>query len=158
MKKFFFPLVTLVLLALAPCVSAADKLTIRKLVFVEDIQGLGNYTPRGNAGFTLDDTCTVYIEAEGFAMSLTPGAQDEYNMDLAVDVAIKLPESRRTLFSQSDVTALTNKVRSELPVYLAFSFTFNGFMPGNYILEVGLRDNIGGQIMSQDLIIQVTEP
>ena len=163
MKKNFPLFVALVLLTFAlwavSAASAADTLTIRKLAFAEDIQGLGNYTPRDSARFTLDDVCMIYVETGGFAMPLTPDTEDEYNVDLAVDVAIKLPQTGRLIVFQPDMATLATKVRSELPAYfLGFSFSFEGWTPGNFLLEVGLRDNIGAQIVSQDMAFQLVEP
>jgi hypothetical protein len=121
--------------------------------------GLGQYTPKSGTRFTLDDTCSIYVEALGFAMPLTPDTQDEYNVDLAVDVKVKLPQSGRKLTFQPDMAKLMTKIRSKLPTQaLGFSFTFDGWRPGNYVLEVGLRDNLGGQTVSQDLALQLVEP
>ena len=160
MKKIFFPLIALIFFVVTPwSVSAADKLAIRKLTFTKDIKGLGSYTPWGSTRFTLDDICTVYVEAEGFAIPLTPKTEDEYNIDIAVDVAVKLPQTKRVLTFQPNMDALTGIIRSELSAYfLSFSFAFEGWTPGNYLLEIGVRDNLGGQVVSQDLAFQLVEP
>ncbi|MDR1622414.1 MAG: hypothetical protein LBS00_08580 [Synergistaceae bacterium] len=160
MKKNLFLFVTF---AFWVCVESralgAENLAIQKLVFVDEMMGLGQYTPRSGNRFTLDDTCSIYVEAGGFAMPLTPNTQDEYNLDLAVDVKVKLPQSGRKLTFQSDMAKLVTQIRSKLPTQaLGFSFAFEGWTPGNYVLEVGLRDNFGGRTVSQDLALQLAEP
>jgi hypothetical protein len=137
----------------------AEKLTIQRLVFSDEIQGLGQYTPRPNARFTLDDVCTVYVEVAGFAMPLRPDTQDQYDVNLAVDLALRLPQSKRIAASGSDLATVASTVRSPWSAYfLPFSFSVNSLTPGNFVLEVGVRDNISGQIVSQDLTLQVVEP
>ncbi|MDR2180695.1 MAG: hypothetical protein LBP21_10335 [Synergistaceae bacterium] len=160
MKKNLFLLVVFALwVGGAPHVFAAEKLSIQKLVFADEMLGLGQYTPKDGTRFTLDDTCSVYVEAVGFAMPLSPKTQDEYNVDLAVDVKVKLPQSGRRLTFQPDMAKLVTKIRSHLTAQaLGFSFSFEGWTPGNYILEVGLRDNLGGQTVSQDIPLQLVEP
>lgn len=160
MKKNLFLFVVFALWARGvPSVFAAENLSIQKLVFVDEIAGLGQYTPKNGARFTLDDTCSIYVEAAGFAMPLSPNTQDEYNVDLAVDVKVKLPQSGRKLTFQPDMAKLAAKIRSKLPAhFLGFSFTFAGWTPGNYALEVGLRDNLGGRTVSQDIVLQLVEP
>jgi hypothetical protein len=157
----FLPLMALVLSLLlwgGSVAHAAEGLTIRRATFANEIIGLSQYTPRAGGSFTLDDTCMVYVEASGFAMPLTPDTEDEYNISLAADLAVKLPRGRRLLF-QPNIALQEGKVRSLLPLYfLSFAFSFEGWTPGNYILEVGLRDNFSGQVVSQDLTLQVVEP
>jgi hypothetical protein len=144
-------------LAVTPA-SAADSLAIQKLLFADDIAGLGQYTPHP-ARFTLDDDCWVYVEMTGFAMPLTPDTQDEYSLDLTLDVLVKLPQSGRKVAFQPGMAKLATKVRSKLPAqFLSFGFSFDGWTPGNYALEVGLHDSLGGQTVSQDLILQLVEP
>ncbi|MDR1875084.1 MAG: hypothetical protein LBQ90_08765 [Synergistaceae bacterium] len=163
MKKYLFlPAALLVLFAFVFTTSpafAAESLSIQKLLFADEIMGLGQYTPRSGARFTLDDECWVYIEVANFAMPLTPNTQDEYNIDLAVDVRIKLPQSGRQLTAQPDITKLTTRMRTKLPTqFLSFGFSFEGWTPGNYALEIRVRDNLGGQAAVQDLLLQVAEP
>jgi hypothetical protein len=160
MKKNLFLFIIFALWACSvPHAFAAENLSIQKLVFADEMTGLGRYTPRSGTRFTLDDTCSVYIEAGGFAMPLSPNTQDEYNVDLAVDVKVKLPQSGRRLTFQPDMAKLVTTIRSKLPTQaLGFSFSFDGWTPGNYALEVGVRDNFGGQTVSQDLVLQLVEP
>jgi hypothetical protein len=160
MKKNLFLFVVFTLWACGvPSAFAAENLSIQKLAFVDEMTGLGQYTPRNGTRFTLDDTCSIYIEAGGFAMPLSPNTQDEYNVDLAVDVKVKLPQSGRRLTFQPDMAKLVTKIRSKLTAQaLGFTFAFDGWTPGNYALEVGLRDNFGGQTVSQDLVLQLVEP
>lgn len=138
---------------------AADKLLIRKLVFADDIGGMGQFVPRSTSRFTLDDQCMVYIEFEGFAIPLTPGTQDQFNVNLAVDAKVKLPQSGRKIAFQSDIATFQTTLQSKLDAhYLGFGFSFKDWTPGNYVLEVGIRDVLGGHTVSQDLPFQVVEP
>jgi hypothetical protein len=158
-KNLFLVLIFTLWACGVPHVFAAENLSIQKLVFVDEMVGLGRYTPRNSTRFTLDDTCSIYVEAGGFAMPLVPNTQDEYNVDLAVDVKVKLPQSGRRLTFQPDIAKLVTTIRSKLPTQaIGFTFNFDGWTPGNYALEVGLRDNFGGQTVSQDLVLQLVEP
>jgi hypothetical protein len=155
--SFFALLASIVVPSLA---LGAENLSIVKILFADDIAGLGQYTPRPDTRFTLDDVCTVYVEAAGFAMPLaTPNTEDSYNVDLALDVQVRLPQSRRKIAYQPDMARLTTQVRSKLPAQMmGFSFTFDGWSPGTYVMEVGLRDLLGGQTVSRDLTLQLAEP
>jgi hypothetical protein len=161
MKKFLFLalIVFFVSIPAGTSASAAESLTVRKLLFADEIMGLGQYTPRPNTRFTLDDNCWVYVEVTNFAMPLTPDTEDEYNIDLAADVKVKLPQSGRQLALQPDMAKLTTKMRTALPTqFLSFGFSFSGWTPGNYALEVVVRDNFSGQVAAQDLLLQLVEP
>jgi hypothetical protein len=92
-------------------------------------------------------------------MPPTPGAEDSYDVNLAVDVLIKLPQSGRKIAAQSDMATLTTPMRSKLSAQaIPLAFTFDGWSPGNYVMEVGLRDILGGQTVSRDLTLQLVEP
>ncbi|MDR2529587.1 MAG: hypothetical protein LBD04_11340 [Synergistaceae bacterium] len=158
MKKKLPSFVFMALVLYVAAAFAAEGLSFQKLAFADGISGLGQYTPHPGARFTLLDTCSVYIEAAGFANPRLPGGEDEYGVDLAVDVAIRSPSGRR-LFFEPGVDGLMTKTRSKLPMhFFAFSFPFEGWDPGTYVLEVGLRDNLSRQTVSRDLTFQVEKP
>ncbi|MDR2136822.1 MAG: hypothetical protein LBO68_00915 [Synergistaceae bacterium] len=138
----------------------AESLSISKILFADEIVGLGQYTPRSDTRFTLDDICAVYVEVAGFAMPLTPNTEDSYNVDLALDVQIRLPKSGRSVAFQPEMARLTTQIRSKLSAQMmGFSFTFDGWSPGTYLMEVGLRDILGGgKTVSRDLTLQLVEP
>ena len=159
-KNLFLRAILVVLLAFgASAASAAESLVIQRLLFADEIAGLGQYTPHPGMRFTLDDSCRVYVEVSGFAMPLTLNTQDEYNVNLAADVKVKLPQSGRRIAFQPDMATMNTKVRTKLPShFLAFGFNFEGWTPGTYVMEVGIRDNIAGQTVSQDLTFELVEP
>lgn len=157
MKKFFLAVAVFSLLLAGA--AYADGLVVQKVLFADHIAGLGRYTPRADNFFLLGDPCEVYIETSGFATPLTLNTQDEYNVSLAVDVKVKLPQSGRRIAEQADLATLDTKLRSKLDShYFAIGFDFAEWTPGNYVLEVGVRDNIGGQTISQDLPFTLAEP
>ena len=159
-KKLSLSMLPLVFVTLIFCAAAASAagLSFQKLAFTDGVTGLGQYTPRSGTRFTLIETCSVYIEAAGFATPQIPGAEDEYGVELAVDVAIRSSNGRR-LFFEPGVDGLATRTRSKLPMhFFAFSFPFEEWDPGTYVLEVGLRDNLGGQTVSRDLTFQVEKP
>ena len=54
---------------------------------------------------------------------------------------------------------LDTKLRSKLSShFFTLGFKFDGWSPGSYVLEVGVRDNLGGQTVSQDLPFTLVEP
>ncbi len=157
MKKIFSIVTVFSLLAVG--IAYADGLTIQKALFADQVVGLGQYTPHAGNRFTLDDTCRVYVEVAGFATPLTLNTQDEYNVNMGVDVRIKLPQSGRRIAFQPDMAKLDTKLRSKLAAhFFAFAFNFDGWSPGSYVLEVGVRDNLGGQTVSQDIPFVLAEP
>jgi hypothetical protein len=128
-------------------------------VFADEVIGLGQYTPRPKARFTTDDTCRVYLETSGFAMPPVRNQQGEYSVSLTVDIAVKLPQSGRKLVFQPDMATLATTARSKLSsYYMEFAFNFEGWTPRSYALEVGLRDNLGGKTVSQDILLELDEP
>jgi hypothetical protein len=163
MKRNLFLFVFAVLLSAFGASSAsaapAEKLSIQRLVFADEVVGLGQYTPRPTPRFTTEEACLVYVETAGFAMPLKPKTEDEYSVNLAVDLALKLPQSGRKLALVPDVTTLVTTARSHWAAYyLAFTLDLAQVPPSSYVLEVGVRDNIGGQVISRDLALQVAEP
>ena len=134
----------------------ASSLSIQRLVFVEEIMGLAQYKPHpGGSSFTQDEKCTVYVEVGGFSMPLVEDSQDEYGFSLAVDAAIKAPDGEVLAF-QSGIDEQEGVAYSQLPLhYLAFSFNLEGWTKGDYVLEVGVRDNLSDRIVSGDLPLSV---
>ena len=158
-KKVILSVMLVALLAFSGFAFAAESVSIQKLLFADPIAGLGQYTPRPDTRFTLDDQCKVYLEVSGFATPLTLNTQDEYNVNMGVDVKIKLPQSGRKVAFQSDIAKLEAKLRSKLTThFFTFGFTFDGWAPGAYVMEVGVRDQLAGKTVSQDLTFQLVEP
>ena len=141
--------------AFAAAAAPASSLSIQKLVFVEGVTGLGQYKPRGGSSFTRDDTCMVYVEVAGFSMPLVEDSEDEYGFSLAVDAAVKSPEGDVLAF-QSDIDSQEGVAYTQLQLhYLAFSFILSEWTEGDYVLEIGARDNLSDRIVSGDLHLSV---
>lgn len=158
-KKVILSSMLVVLSVFAGFAFAAESVSIQKLLFADSIEGLGQYTPRPDTRFTLDDQCKVYLEVSGFATPLTLNTQDEFNINMGVDIKIKLPQSGRKVAFQSDIAKLETKLRSKLTAhFFTFGFTFDGWAPGTYVMEVGVRDQLAGKTVSQDLTFQLVEP
>ena len=157
---------SLFLLALccAPAVFAAapeSALDITKLLFVSDVAGLSQYTPKPEARFAIGDVCAIYVETTGFAMEpVQPGSEDEFNIDLALDLEITMPQRRRTIASEKDFDSLKTTVRSKLPAtFMAFSFIFDEDRnPGEYVITLTLRDNLSEQSVTRQMTYQLEKP
>ncbi|MDR1732050.1 MAG: hypothetical protein LBR61_08150 [Synergistaceae bacterium] len=160
-KNFFLCAILTVLfvsISFAPAL-AAEKLAIQKLLLADDIKGFAQYTPHAGSRYTLEDECWIYLEATGCATPAVSDAKDEYSLNLAADILVKRPQSGQKLAFQPDIATLVTTLRSKSPTqFLAIGFGLKGWTPGNYSLEIGLRDNLSGQTVSQDLALQVAKP
>ena len=158
--KFYAGLFFLVICAfsVSPAFAAQAPLAIQRLVFANEILDMGQFTPRPEARFNMDDICYVYLEMSGFAMPPVQGGQDEYSIDLSVDVALKLSQGGRVLVFEPDMATLATVASSQLSSYfMAFAFNFEGWTPREYVLEVGLRDNLSGRTVSRDITLELME-
>jgi hypothetical protein len=132
-----------------------------RLLFVDGVSGLSQYTPKQGVRYAIGDICTIYIETTGFTLKpVNPNSDEEFEFDLAVDLAIRMPQRRRAIVSEKDFNTLKTTVRSKLPAtFLAFGFAFDEeWEPGSYILELTLRDNLSEQSVTQEMTFQVEEP
>ena len=161
---FFFVLFSLTVLYHAGAAFAAapaDNLNIARLLFVNDVAGLSQFTPKQGTRFAIGDICRIYLEATGFAMNPTnPDTEDEFELDLAVDLTIIMPQGERTVASAPDFHTLQTTFRSrQSTTFLALNFMFDeNWAPGEYIIELTLRDNLSGQSVTQEMIYQLEEP
>jgi hypothetical protein len=138
-----------------------DALNITKLLFVDSVSGLSQYIPKQGSRFAIGDTCTIYVETTGFTLQpVTEDSEDEFNLDLAVDLTIKMSQRRRVIASEEDFNTLKTTVRSRLPAtFLAFSFVFDeDWNGGDYIIELTLRDNLSEQSVTQEMTYLLEEP
>ena len=163
MKKLL-PFAAFVFCALTVCASTAfaadpDSLSIQKLVFVDDVKGLAQYTPRpGGPNFGQGDRCAAYVEVAGFSMPLVEGSQEEYSFNLVLDIAVKTPDGE-VIVSQADVDSREGTAYSQIPRhFLWFYFTLEGWPEGDYVLEVGVRDILSGEAVSGELSLSVGPP
>ena len=139
----------------------ADALNMTRLLFVDDVAGLSQYTPKQGARFAIGDICTIYVETAGFTLQpARPDSEDEFDLDLALDIAITMPQHGRTIASEQDFNTVKSTVRSKLPAtFMAFSFAFEGdWDPGDYVIELTLRDNLSGQSVTREMAYQLEEP
>ena len=159
---FSAALLSLSVLCCPPSAFAADALSVSKLLFVDNVTGLSQYTPKQGARFAIGDICTVYIEITGFALNpADPDSEDEFALDLAVDLTIRMPQRRRAIIvSEKDFNTLSTTVRSKLnTTFTAFSFLFDeDWDTGDYVIELTLRDNISGQSVTQAMNYKLEEP
>ena len=134
----------------------APSLSIQRLAFVEEIMGLAQYKPHpGGSSFTQDEECEVYVEVAGFSTPLVEGSQGEYAFHLALDAVIKA-SGGEILASQSGIDEQEDTAYMELTQhYLAFSFNLRDWPEGDYVLEVGVRDLLSGQLVSRDLPLRL---
>jgi hypothetical protein len=139
---------------------AQEALSMTKLTFVQDVAGLGQYTPKQGARFAIGDICTLYVEATGFTLKPKSKEEDEFDLDLAVDVAIRRAQGKRAIVSEKDISTMKTSMRSKLPsTFLAFSFLFDQeWDPDAYAMELTLRDNLSSQSVTQTLNFQLDEP
>ena len=161
-SSLFSALLSLAVLGCAQAVFAAPgDLNVTALSFVEDVAGLGQYTPKQGTRFAIGDICTIYMEAANFTLQpAEPNSEDKFNLDLAVDIVIKMPQRRRTIVSEKDFSTLKTTMRARLPItFLAFRFAFDeDWTPGDYIITLTLRDNLSGQSVTGDMIYRLEKP
>ena len=153
------------LLAMCPAqavfAAQAGVLNMTRLLFVDNVIGLGQYTPKQGERFAIGDLCTIYIETTGFTLRPTkPDSEDEFDLDLAVDVVIMAAQGRITTASAKDFITHSTTVFSKLSAtFLFFSFIFEeGWDPGNYLIEITLRDNLSGQSVTREIAYRLEEP
>ena len=164
LNRFFFSaflLFSVLCCAQTAFAAPADVLNIARLLYVDNITGLSQYTPKQGDRFAIGDLCTIYLETTGFALLPTkPDSEDEFNLDLAVDIAIKMPQRRRAIASEKDFNTLKTTVRSKISAtFLAFSFLFDEEWDlGDYIIELTLRDNLSEQSVTQEITFRLEEP
>jgi len=157
----FGALLSLAVLGGTNAAFASNGLNVTRLLFVDDVTGLSQFTPKQGSRFAVGDMCMIYMETTGFVLSPTaPGSEDEFTLDLAVDLAIQTPQRRRTIASENNFNTLKTTVRSKLSsTYLAFGFVFDeDWVPGNYIMGLTLRDNLSGESVAQEMVFQLDEP
>ena len=139
----------------------AEVLNMTSLLFVDGVVGLSQYTPKQGNRFAIGDICTIYLETTGFTLRPTqPDSEDEFDLDLAVNVVVKTAQRGIIIASEENVDTLKTTVRSKLPVtFLAFSFSFDGdWEPGSYIIELTLWDNLSEQSVTREMTYQLEEP
>ncbi|MCL2009123.1 MAG: hypothetical protein FWG71_01075 [Synergistaceae bacterium] len=160
----FFALFSLVIPRGAPVFAAtanSPALSILTLSFVDNVTGLSQYTPKQGARFAIGDTCMIYLETTGFTLHpVRPDSEDEFDLDLAVDIEIKMPQRRRVIVSENNFHTLKTTMRSKLPIaFLAFGFPFDeDWTPGDYLIELTLRDNFSEQSVTESMIYQLERP
>jgi hypothetical protein len=118
-------------------------LSFRRALWVaEKRSGYGVYNPRENDVFTPGVPMLVYAEPIGFGWNQSG---EIWRTDLVADVAIRTKEGKQ-LFAQDEFQKLqlASRVRNR-EFMVNFTYTLSGIMPGDYLLETTLRDQVTGK-------------
>lgn len=132
----------------------ASNLVFTTATFVEaPAAAYGQYTPRGSAVFSPDDTLIVYAEPVGYGFS-----NSDASFSYVLNTSFRLLNTTgQVLATQDGFAKFAGTLRSlkrELPASLSFQF---GDLPaGNYTLETTFTDEVTGKSGTISLPFSVT--
>jgi hypothetical protein len=117
----------------------AAPLGFAKALFVEgDVGGFGQYTPLATAVFAPDDTLTVYAQPLGYGFVQS---DEGYGIRLVADYELS-NRSGQVLAAQTRFAELSYDSRDARREFHAIlQFRFEGLRPGDYDLNILLRDS-----------------
>jgi len=117
------------------------RLSMSPAIACSKIRGYGDYELLEEAALTKDDKLLVYYEPGGF-VSVPDGEQ--HRVHLVQDGRIRRRGEKKIL--QSKANLLVYKGRSDSPpraIYLSNTIALKDLPPGDYDLDIILRDEIG---------------
>lgn len=132
----------------------SSKLAMSPAVVCEKINGYGDYVTKDEPAVNRDDKMLVYFEPTGFAYE-TVGK--EYRVHLVEDGRIRRKGERRVLLAKDKLVDYKGKSKEPpLNIFLSNSISLKSLPPGEYEMEIILRDEIGkGPTTSQILKFRV---
>ena len=135
------PLLLLISALLGDDAPPAGKLAMTKAVACSTVTGYGDFVPLDEAVLTRDDKLLLYYEPSGYAYEQVGR---EYHVHLIQDARVRRKGEKTVL--QAKDKLLDYKGKSKTPplnVFLANTITLKPLPPGEYELEIILRDAIG---------------
>lgn len=134
-------------------------LLVLKAIWVDRIEGYGFYEERARGNrFSPGDRGLLYIEPLNFAQ--VKEQDGRYRVSLSVSARVK--DKKGVVLSESsssgDVETKELRVRNPiLDLYVGLNVDFSNWPPGEYVLEVTLRDKIKNQVSSYEVPVEVVE-
>ncbi len=119
----------------------ARKLAMTPAVVCAKITAFGDYVPLDEAVVTRDDKLLVYYEPSGF---LYETVGKEFRVHFVQDARIHRRGQKAALFSKDKLLDYKGKSKQPpLNVYLTNTIALKELTPGDYDLEIILRDEVG---------------
>lgn len=120
---------------------AAPRISMTKAVACSKVNGFGDYVPLDEPALTRDDKMLVYYEVRGHEYEM---AGKEYRVHLVQDARIRRRGETRILQSKDKMVDYAGRSKTPpLNVYLVNTVSLKSLPPGEYDLELILRDDIG---------------
>lgn len=146
------------LLALGADDPESSKLSMRPAVACSKITGYGDYVPLNEPVLTRDDKLLVYYEPTGYTYEMVG---KEYRVHLVQDGLIHRRGEKAILQSKEKLLDYVGK--SKTPpfnnVFLSNTIALKSLPPGEYDLEIVLRDELSkGQVAKQLLKFRIKLP
>jgi hypothetical protein len=115
----------------------ASPLQTPTILFVDDVEGYANYTPRDGSAFRAGDTLRIYFEPTGY--TFTP-VSEGFRSALTADIEIRTPGGL-ILASAEDFVRLEWQGRSKMyEVHATIALPLPDLKPGAYEMDLTLHD------------------
>ncbi len=138
-----------------PGLAARTPLFLTAAVFIDGpLRGYGQYDPRPHNSFTRAETIRAYVEPAGFDHKREG---ELYRVSLACDYAILGADGKQVTADRTvkEVELTSRQANAELAVEVALPYL--DLPPGNYTLEIAVRDRIAGDRATARLQFRVLQ-
>ena len=134
--------------------ASAPALTMAPAVACRDIKGYEDYERLPDAALTADEKLLVYYRPLGFR---TERDGSLYRIHLVQDAQIRRKGDKTVLRRKEKLLDYDAKMpESDRPIYLRNSIALKGLMPGEYMLDIILRDALApGSSVTQSLLFRI---
>ena len=134
----------------------APEISFRQVVLVaEPASGFGVYNPRADAIYKVGEPVIIYAEPYGYGFGAP--AEGLYSIGFIVDLKVT-SASGDLLGELPNLTELALQSRAQNHEFQAnLTYTLDGIVPGNYILQTTLRDQNSDRTGSFETAIEIVE-
>ncbi len=130
-----------------------NPLRMSKALACKSVQGFESYVELTDAALTADDKLLVYYEPSGFA---TKPDRDEHIARFSQRGKIRRKGTTAVVWSKPDLLDYTARGPSPPDrVYLMNTIALKGLKPGDYELEIQLKDELGSNSATQTLAFKI---
>jgi hypothetical protein len=133
-------LLTLASESFAPGQDADDSLRMSKPVLCRKVHGFASFEEWPGTTFTADDKLMIYSEPSGYKIERKP---EGYRAHLVEDVQLRKKGDKATIWKKENM--LEYEAKSKTPpyqIYLRTDLAIKGLPPGDYELDLTLRDRL----------------
>lgn len=136
-----------------PIDSEPNPLRMSKALACKSVAGFESYVELPDAALTADDKLLVYYEPSGFA---TRPDRDEHIARFSQRGKIRRKGTTAVVWSKPDLLDYTARGASPpARVYLMNAIALKGLKPGDYELEIQLKDEVGLISATQTLAFKI---